>query len=300
MGGPARFMGGMSTEKALDFKGSGRRLLGHAQPLPPAADTRPDLRRRQRHAGGARAAAARRGDQRRLLRRRAAPGRRLPSRRADPGRRARAERRQLDLRAVPGPPDRDHGAAGGVQAPRAGAGQAVPAAAELLRPAAAGRDPQPRHQRHRQPPAVRAADAEPAGHLAADHRRRDHPDVHRVLATGPDRPGHRAGLGGRDAQDRTAGAAPVHQPVEVHRPPQRPHRGDVYRARAGDRVRPAGEGPGNLHRAERVALQRQLPGPVHLRHDPAGDDVHVQPELRAGSGGWRPADRGRHADASAR
>ena len=28
MGGPARFMGGMSTEKALDFKNSGRRLLG--------------------------------------------------------------------------------------------------------------------------------------------------------------------------------------------------------------------------------------------------------------------------------
>jgi ATP-binding cassette subfamily B protein len=28
MGGPARFMGGMSTEKALDFKGSSKRLLG--------------------------------------------------------------------------------------------------------------------------------------------------------------------------------------------------------------------------------------------------------------------------------
>ena len=32
MGGPARFMGGMSTEKALDFKGSGRRLLGTLSP----------------------------------------------------------------------------------------------------------------------------------------------------------------------------------------------------------------------------------------------------------------------------
>jgi ATP-binding cassette subfamily B protein len=32
MGGPARFMGGMSTEKALDFKGSGRRLLGMLSP----------------------------------------------------------------------------------------------------------------------------------------------------------------------------------------------------------------------------------------------------------------------------
>jgi len=32
MGGPARFMGGMSTEKALDFKGSSRRLLGLLSP----------------------------------------------------------------------------------------------------------------------------------------------------------------------------------------------------------------------------------------------------------------------------
>jgi len=32
MGGPARFMGGMSTEKALDFKGSSRRLLGLLRP----------------------------------------------------------------------------------------------------------------------------------------------------------------------------------------------------------------------------------------------------------------------------
>ena len=32
MGGPARFMGGMSTEKALDFKNSGRRLLAMLRP----------------------------------------------------------------------------------------------------------------------------------------------------------------------------------------------------------------------------------------------------------------------------
>src|SRR6202044_68789 len=32
MRGPARFMSGMSTEKALDFKGSGRRLLGLLRP----------------------------------------------------------------------------------------------------------------------------------------------------------------------------------------------------------------------------------------------------------------------------
>jgi ATP-binding cassette subfamily B multidrug efflux pump len=32
MGGPARFMGGMSTEKALDFKNSSRRLLAMLRP----------------------------------------------------------------------------------------------------------------------------------------------------------------------------------------------------------------------------------------------------------------------------
>ena len=32
MRGPARFMSGMSTEKALDFKGSGRRLLATLRP----------------------------------------------------------------------------------------------------------------------------------------------------------------------------------------------------------------------------------------------------------------------------
>jgi ATP-binding cassette subfamily B multidrug efflux pump len=32
MGGPGRFMGGMSTEKALDFKGSSRRLIGMLSP----------------------------------------------------------------------------------------------------------------------------------------------------------------------------------------------------------------------------------------------------------------------------
>ena len=179
----------------------------------------------------------------------------------------------------------------------AGAGQAVPAAAGLLRPAAARRDPQPGHQRHRQPPAVHAADPEPAGDVAADHRRRADADVRRLLGAGADRAGHRAGVGVRDAQDRQAGAAAVHQPVEVHRQAQRPHRGDVHRARAGHGVRPAGGGDGDLHRAERGPVPRQLPGPVHLRHHPAGDDVRLEPQLRAGRRRRRTADRGRFADA---
>ena len=76
-------------------------------------------------------------------------GRSLDTSGADRGRRGRAKRRRLGLRAVPGPAYRDHGPVGGAQAPRAGAGQAVPAPAELLRPAAPRRDPESRHQRHR-------------------------------------------------------------------------------------------------------------------------------------------------------
>ena len=260
MRGPARFMSGMSTEKALDFKGSGKRLLGHAQPVPPAHDPGADPRGRQRDPVGARAPAARRGDQPRLRRLRVAPRRGLRPRGADRGHRGRAQRRRLGLRAVPGQADRDHGPAGGVPASRAGAGQAVPAAVELLRPAVPRRDPEPGHQRHRQPPAVRPADAEPAGDLAADDCRRAGADVHRVLAAGADRPGHRAGLGGGDAQDRQAGAAAVHQPVEVHRQAERPHRGDVHRARAGDRVRPAGGGHEDLRPSRTRRSTRPAPG----------------------------------------
>ena len=127
-GGPGRFMSGMSTEKALDFKGPGRRLLGLAQAVPPAGpDPGADPRGRQRDAVRARAPAARRGDQPRLRRLRVAPRGGLRPRGADRRCRGRAQRRLLGLRAVPGQADRDHGRAVGVPAARAGAGQAVPA-----------------------------------------------------------------------------------------------------------------------------------------------------------------------------
>ena len=38
-----------------------------------------------------------------------------------------------------------------------------------------------------------------------------------------------------------------------------------------------------------AAVRRGVPGAVHLRPDPAGDDVHRQPQLRAGRGRRRPA-----------
>ena len=52
--------------------------------------------------------------------------------------------------------------------------------------------------------------------------------------------------------------------------------------------------------AERGAERRQLQGAVHQRHDPAGDDVHRQPDVRAGRRRRRPAGRGRRAVAGQR
>ncbi len=81
-------------------------------------------------------------------------------------------RRLGDLRCCPGQDRRQDGAAGDLHDARAGRGEAVQAAAELLRPAAARRDPEPGHQRHRQPRPVPAADDEPGRDLAADDHRR--------------------------------------------------------------------------------------------------------------------------------
>ena len=202
---------------------------GHAGPAPAAGRHRPGARGGQRHAVGARAPAARRRHQPHLRRRhqQADPGRGQPgpddrpaaprgprhggrhavgdARGPRPGRRLRARRpgaaagpaglpRLVGRHAHAGPGHRDGRAAGGLPAAGAGPGQAVPAAAELLRPAAARRDPQPGHQRHRQPGPVAAADAEPARHLAADHRGRADGHVPHLAAAGPDRAGHRARL----------------------------------------------------------------------------------------------------------
>ena len=95
MGGPARFMGGMSTEKALDFKGSSRRLLRTLSPYRKLTVLALSFAIAQRDAGRARAAAARRGNQRCLFRRRRASRRRLQPRCPDPRCCGRAERRQL-------------------------------------------------------------------------------------------------------------------------------------------------------------------------------------------------------------
>ena len=158
-------------------------------------------------------------------------------------------------------------AAGGLPAARAGRGEAVPAAAALLRPAAARRGPQPGHQRHRQHRADAAADAEPDRHVAADHRRRAGDDVLDLAAAGADRAGHGAGVDlwsrRRSASGRSRSSS------SSGRPPGElngAHRGDVHRALAGEGVRPAaGESAATFAEHNEQAVRVELPGAVHLR-----------------------------------
>ena len=72
----------------------------------------------------------------------------------------------------------------------------------------------------------------------------------------------------------------VHRPVAPHRHAERAGRGGVHRALARQGLRPPGGRRAAVQRQERRAVRGQLRRPVHLRHDPAGDDVPRQPELR--------------------
>ena len=72
---------------------------------------------------------------------------------------------------------------------------------------------------------------------------------------------------------------------------QRPRRGDAHRARDREGVRPPGRGHRHLRRGERAALPGRVPRPVHLRHHPARDELHLQPQLRRDRGHRRPARR---------
>ena len=116
-----------------------------------------------------------------------------------------------------GPRHHHHRPARGLPDARPGPGQAIPAAAELLRPPAPRRDPQPGDQRHRQPRAIDAADAEPDGDVSAHHRRRFDDDVRHLAAARADRAGDRAGLGLPRGADRQARPAAV-RPAVVVRP----------------------------------------------------------------------------------
>ena len=173
------------------------------------------------------------------------PGHRLRPRRPGAAGGPAGLPRRLRRHAAAGPGDGDGRPARGVPAARAGRGQARPGCrssyfdrqprGEILSRVTNDIDnlAQTLQQTH-----------EPAADLGADDRRRAHDDVRHLLAAGADRPGHRPGLGVRRGPDRQARPAAVHQAVVDHRQAERPRRGDVHRARAGERLRPAGRGRG--------------------------------------------------------
>ena len=86
---------------------------------------------------------------------------------------------------------------------------------------------------------------------------------------------------GHGAPHRAPLAEAVRRPVGEDRDPQRAHRGDAHRARDREAVRaPAARRSTQFDRRERGAVPGELQGPVHLRDHPAGDDVHLEPQLR--------------------
>lgn len=128
---------------------------------------------------------------------------------------------------------------------RRGRGEGQRAAAELLRPPAAQRAAQSRHQRHRQRQPDPPADAQPAAHLGPDGRRRC---CRWCSGSRPCSPSSRwsrcrSRWSYRAGDEEVAGH--VRPAVASEQVAQRAHRGDLLRARAGQGVRtPA--------RAERV------------------------------------------------
>ncbi len=91
-------------------------------------------------------------------------------------------------------------------------------------------------------------------------------------------------------RDRQAVAEAVHRPVEAHRRAERPDRGGVHRARAGQGVRPAARGRGRVRRRRTTSCSRPASAPSSSPGiDHAVDDVHREPELRGDRGGRRPA-----------
>ena len=87
--------------------------------------------------------------------------------------------------------------------------------------------------------------------------------------------------------------------VAAHRAPQRAHRGDLLRPRAGQGVRSSARRRAGVRRGERGAVPGVVLGAVRERPDHADHDVHREPQLRAGrrhrraAGGQRLAVPGR-------
>ena len=75
-------------------------------------------------------------------------------------------------------------------------------------------------------------------------------------------------------------AGDVRRPVAAYRPPQRAHRGDLLRARAGQGLRPPGRGRAGVQGGERRAVEGVVQRAVRERADHADHDVRRQPQLR--------------------
>ena len=112
-------------------------------------------------------------------------------------------------------------------------------------------------------------------------------DADDLAAAGADHGGDGSVVAVGDSRDRAALTEDVHRPVDQHRPPQRPHRGDLQRLHRGQDVRASRRGAGEVPRLQRRRLSGQFRGTVLLRPGLAGDDVHRQPQLRRGRGGRR-------------
>ena len=159
--------------------------------------------------------------------------------------------------------------------------EAVADAAELLRQPPARRHAEPRHQRHRQHRQLAPADDDPAHHRGLHDHRRDRDHVLDQPAAGRHLAADGAAVDRRHDVHRQALVGPVRRPVGTDRQAQRPRRGDAYRARHRQGVRPAAGGDRPVRGGERGALPGELSCPVPVGHDPADHGLHRQHQLRA-------------------
>ena len=102
----------------------------------------------------------------------------------------------------------------------------------------------------------------------------------------------RAGVARRDDAHRPALAEAVRGPVGVDRHAQRPRRGDAHRPRDREgRSAASGRRSRRSTRENERLYEASYQGAVHLRDHPAGDELHLEPQLRRDRRHRRPARR---------
>ena len=121
-----------------------------------------------------------------------------------------------------------------------GGGEASPSPPSVFRQDAAWRDPQPRHQRHRQHLLDAVVDVDLAPDVGAHRPRRPDDDVRHFSDARPDRTDRGAGIGAPRCQGRQASTGVVQGSVDRDGQDQRADRGELQRSRPGTRVRASG------------------------------------------------------------